>query len=169
MLRDKAYPLRSTGEQIQDDRQVDKGIADSDIGDIRHPGLVWARYGEVLSKIRVDPMRVIAVRSSNPAPLVLSDKSTLSHDAQYLFMVDRLAATVKLLGHPAVAVAGEFNDDGLNLSDQIIVIPGGVLWFVVIRAARQIHDSAPPFGALDEVTMLSNELSLFFGGDKRPL
>jgi len=113
-------------------------------------------------------MRMIAVRSSNPAPFALSDKSTLAHDAQYLLMVYWISATVKLLGHPAVSVAGEINDDGLNLSDQTIVIPEGVLWLVVIRAARQVHDFAPPFGAFDEVTMLSNELSLFFGADKRP-
>jgi hypothetical protein len=76
---------------------------------------------------------------------------------------------MKLPGHPAVAVAGELRDDRLDALDQMRIISGLVLRLVVIGAARQVHEPAPPFGAFEEVTMLSNEPALFFGTVKRPL
>ena len=84
-------------------------------------------------------------------------------------MVARISPAVKLSGYPAVAVAGELLDDRLDAMNQVLVISGIVLWLMVIRAAGQIHEPAPPFGAFEEVTMLNNEPALFFGGDKRPL
>ena len=76
---------------------------------------------------------------------------------------------MKLPGHPAVAVARELLDDCLDAIDKMRIISGLVLRLVVICAAGQVHEPAPPFGAFEEVTMLSNEPALFFGGDKRPL
>lgn len=76
---------------------------------------------------------------------------------------------MELPGHPAVTVAGKLRDDRLDALDQMRIISGLVVWLVVIGAAGQVHEVAPPFGAFEEVTMLSNEPALFFGGDKRPL
>ena len=76
---------------------------------------------------------------------------------------------MKLPGHPAVAVAGELLDDRLDAIDKMRIISGHVLRFVVVCAAGQVHEHTPPFGAFEEVTIFSNEPSLFFGGDERPL
>ena len=84
-------------------------------------------------------------------------------------MVARISLAVKLLSHPAVAVAGKFLDDCFDTIDEFLIVIDLVLRLVVICAARQVHELAPSFGALEEVTMLNNEPALFFGTDKRPL
>lgn len=93
----------------------------------------------------------------------------LPHDAQHLLVIARISPAVKLPGYPTVTVAGKRLDDRLDAIDKLLVVSGIVFWLVVIGAAGQVHESAPPFGAFDEVTMFNNEPALFFGGDKRPL
>ena len=84
-------------------------------------------------------------------------------------MVDRESPAVELTRHPAVSITGVLLDDRLDALDEIRFIAGLVLWLVVIRAAGQVHQLAPPVGAFDEGTILSNEAPLRFGGDNRPL
>jgi len=156
-------------EEVQDDRQVHEAVLDTDVGDVRHPDLVWTRDGQVLHQVGINPMGVVAVCRANPSALGLPDQSSLTHDAQHLLVVARSSSAVKLPGHPAVAVARELLDDCLDTLDELRIIPSPVLWLVVICAAGQVHEPAPPFGAFEEVTMLSNEPALFFGTDKRPL
>ena len=50
----------------------------------------------------------------------------LTHHTQDLFVVYGFTAAVKFSGYPAVAITGEFLDNGLNLSNKRIVITGGV-------------------------------------------
>ena len=76
---------------------------------------------------------------------------------------------MKLPGHPAVAVARELLDDRLDAIDKMRIISRLVLRLVVVCAAGQVHEFAPPFRAFEEVTVFNNELSLFFGSVKRPL
>ena len=80
-------------------------------------------------------MAVMAVRGPDPTALVLSEEPLLTHHAQDLFVVYGFAAAVKVPGYPAVAIAGEFLDDGLNLSNKRLVIIGSALWLVIICAA----------------------------------
>ena len=69
----------------------------------------------------------MAVRGANPTALVLSEESLLTHQAQDLFVIHGNPAAVKFPGYPAVAVAGEFLDDGLNLGNKHLIIIGGTL------------------------------------------
>lgn len=77
----------TAGKEVQDDRQIHEGIADSYIGDIRRPGLVWSRNGEVMQEIGMNPMAVAAVSGSNPAALWSVQQSALTHDTVYFLVV----------------------------------------------------------------------------------
>ena len=77
-------------------------------------------------------MAVVAVRGPNPATPVLSDKPALTHDVQYLLVVYGIAAAGQLLSYPAISITGEFIDDGLNLSNEFLVIICRLLWLMII-------------------------------------
>lgn len=115
------------GKQIQDDRQIHEAAQDADVGDVGHPELVGARDQQVLREVRIDPMGMFAVRGADPAALGLSQQSLLAHDAKHLLVVVPEPATMQLLGHPTVSVAGEFFDDGLDAGDERLLLVGPAL------------------------------------------
>ena len=111
-------------------------------------------------------MGMPAVRRADPAALGLSRQSLLLHDAKHFLVVVPEPSTMQLLAHPTVSVAGELFDHGLDAGDERLLPVGPVLGLVVICAAGQVHQLAPPFDAVDEVAMLSDELPLLFGGTR---
>ena len=112
------------GKQIQDDRQIHKAAPDGNVGDVGHPELVGARDQQVLREVGIDPMGMLAVGGADPAALGLARQSLLAHDAKHLLVVVPEPSTMQLLGHPAIPVAGELLDDGLDAGDERLLPVG---------------------------------------------
>ena len=52
-------------EHVHDGPQIDKLLPESDIGDIRHPDLVWTYHVQVLDQVGIARERVGAVGSAS--------------------------------------------------------------------------------------------------------
>lgn len=55
-IRGDGISCGPAGEEVQDDRQIHEAPLDGDVGDIRHPDLVWTRDGQVLHQVGINPM-----------------------------------------------------------------------------------------------------------------
>ena len=106
------------GKQIQDDRQIHKAAPEGNVGDVGPPELVGTRDQQVLREVGIDPMGMLAVRGADPAAPGLAQQSLLVHDAKHLLVVVAVPPAMQLQGHPAVPVAGELLDDGLDAGDE---------------------------------------------------
>jgi hypothetical protein len=84
----------SASEDVQDDRQIDEGTADADIGNIRHPCLVGTGHREVLQEIGIDPVAVVAVGGPDPAAFWFLEQTAFAHDTVYFLVVDRSTPAV---------------------------------------------------------------------------
>jgi len=115
------------GKQIQDDRQIHKAAPEGNVGDVGPPELVGTRDQQVLREVGIDPMGMLAVRGADPAAPGLAQQSLLVHDAKHLLVVVAVPPAMQLQGHPAVPVAGELLDDGLDAGDERLLPVGPAL------------------------------------------
>ena len=84
-------------------------------------------------------------------------------------MINDFIPAVKFAGDTAVPIAGKFFNNGFDQGNKRRIIYNMALGLMIISAAGQFHELAPPFRAFEEMTVFINELSLFFGSVKRPL
>ena len=99
----------------------------------------------------------LRVRSFDISPCLFGFKPPLPHDPGYLFMVDIDPFAVKLGGHPAITVCFMFFRDLFYPVNQCFI---GVRLgrYVIITASRQAHEFAPPRDALEQFSVVGNEL-----------
>src|SRR5208337_2304480 len=103
---------------------------------------------------------MVAVRSFDISPCLFGFQSLLPHDPRYFFVVDAEAFAVKLGGHSAIAVFFVFFRDLFYPVSQCPFNIRGVRR-MIIAASRDAHEFAPPRDALEQFSVVGNELPFF--------
>jgi len=94
----------SADEEVQNNRQIQKGLPDAETGNVRHPGRRETRDGEVLKEIGINPAAVVAFGDPHPAVFGVFEKSQFTHDAVYLLVVNREPPALQFTGQPIIPV-----------------------------------------------------------------
>jgi len=101
---------------------------------------------------------VLAISRYYPLSSCPAEQVALPHQTQYFLVVNDLAFMLKLLGNPPITVAGKFQTDGFDTVGDV-GIPSGRTGFaaVIKRAPGDLHQTAPPPDAADEVFPLADD------------
>jgi len=101
---------------------------------------------------------MFAVSGRDPLSPRPAEQIALSHQPQHLLVIDDKLFVLKLLGHPAVTVAGELQADGFNAAGDVGILSGRTSFTPVVKCAPgDVHETAPPPDTADEVLPLADD------------
>lgn len=148
---------------IENDGEVAEAGSNSDVREVGNPDHVGPIRDHIAIEVRVDRGIVAAVGRAHIAPARFDSQACGPHHAGYAFMVDQAPAAVKLVGHPPIAIAGQFVLDILDEGDEFRVQEFGRFdrATIIESASRQFDHFAPPSDgtSLGPVTMKDLSLS----------
>src|SRR5579859_7368246 len=91
-------------KDIHEHRQIDKLRPQANIGDVRHPHLVWTHDLQLLHQVRIPWKGMRAVSRGSPFRLAAHLQPTLAHEACYPLVVDCPSSRWHLGRDPSMAL-----------------------------------------------------------------
>lgn len=97
---------------------IDEACGDREVGDVRHPDLVWAVEDPMAGEVGKDQTVVVAVGRGHEPLAALGLQVVLAHETADLLGVDDYAPMAQLGANPAIAIGFELITDRDHGRDQ---------------------------------------------------